>query len=161
MPREDCIDHVIMWMEGDYLVDITEELKRPSLQRDFKKNANGLQCNDQLVAWIIGQYDLEIHLQAVDFCLVSTMSTQGNSLVFRIALNNCPLYKLKWDNCLNFAEIEGSLMVTRVTINMTIMVGDTENEVTYIKNTPSTWNEHRLLVHNKWWKTVYPYLWTF
>jgi len=41
-----------------------------------------------------------------------------------------------WDNCLTFGEIEGCLMVTFVTINKTVMVEDTDNEIEYIMTNP-------------------------
>jgi hypothetical protein len=41
-----------------------------------------------------------------------------------------------WDDLLTFAEIEGRLMVTFVTINKTVMLDDTDNEIEYIKTNP-------------------------
>jgi hypothetical protein len=41
-----------------------------------------------------------------------------------------------WDDCLTFAEIEGCLMVTCVTINKSVMVDDTDNQIEYIKTNP-------------------------
>jgi len=49
-----------------------DELERHPLLREFKMNANGLQYDDQLVAWITWQSDLKTYLHAIDFCLVSS-----------------------------------------------------------------------------------------
>jgi hypothetical protein len=73
-------------MEDDHPVDIAEKFKRPRVLRDFTKNPNVPQCYDQLVAWITRQYDLAIYLQAVDSCLASTTSTQGDSPLCRFEL---------------------------------------------------------------------------
>jgi hypothetical protein len=125
-------------MEDDHPVDIAEKLKRPRVLRDFTKNPNAPQCYDQLVAWITRQYDLATYLWAVDSCLASTTSTKGDSPLPRFALIDSPLDESSWDDCLNFADIEGRLMVTFVTINKTIMVDDTHNEIEYIKTNPLT-----------------------
>jgi len=123
-------------MEDDHVVDIAEKLKRPRVLRDFTKNPNAPQCYDQLVAWISQQYDLATYLRAVDSCLASTTSTQGDSSLSRFALIDSRLDKSSWDDWLTFAEIEGRLMVTFVTINKTVMVDDTDNEIEYIKTNP-------------------------
>ena len=123
-------------MEDDHPVDIAEKLKWPQVLRDFTKNPNAPQCYDQLVAWITRQYDLATYLWAIDSCLASTMSTQGDSPLSRFALIDRPLDKSSWDDCLTFAEIEGCLMVTFVTINKTVMVDDTNNEIESIKTNP-------------------------
>jgi len=134
--REDRIDLVITWMEDDHSVDDGEKLKWPRVLRDFTKNPNAPQCYDQLVAWITRQYYLAAYLQAVDSSLASTTSTQGDSPLSRLALIYSPLDELSWDDCLTFAEIEGRLMMTFVTINKTVMVDDTDNEIEYIKTNP-------------------------
>jgi len=134
--REDCIDPLIMWMDDDHPVDIMEELKRPRVLRDFPMNPNAPQWYDQLVAWITRQYNLAIYWRAVDSCLVSTTSTQGGSPWSSVSLIDSPLAESIWDDCLTFAEIEGHLMVTFVTINKTAMVDDTDNEIEFIKTNP-------------------------
>jgi len=134
--REDRIDLFIMWMEDDHTVDIAEMLNRPRVVRDFTKNPNAPQCYDQLVAWITRQYELATYLRAVDSCLASTSSTQGDSRLSRVALIDSPLDESSSDDCLTFAEIERRLMVTIVTINKTVMVDDTDNEIEYIKTNP-------------------------
>jgi len=134
--REDRIDLFITWMEDDHRVDIAEKLKMPRVLTDFTKNPNAPQCYDQLVVWITRQYDLATYLRAVDSCLASTTSTQGDSPLSRFALIDSPLDESSWDDCLTFAEIEGRLMVTFVTINKTVMVDDTDNEIEYIKTNP-------------------------
>jgi len=123
-------------MEDDHTVDIAEKLKKPWVLRDFTKNPNAPQCYDQLVAWITRQYELVTYLRAVDSCLASTMSTQGDSPLSRFALIDSPLDESSWDDCLTFTEIEGHLMVTFVTFHNTITVDDTDNEIKYIKNNP-------------------------
>jgi len=123
-------------MEDDHPVDIAEKLKSPRVMSDFTKNPNAPQCYDQLVAWITWQYDLATYLRAVDSCLASTTSTQGDSPLSRFALIASPLDESSWEDCLTFAEIEGRLMVTFVTINKTVMVDDTDNEIEYIKTNP-------------------------
>ena len=123
-------------MEDDHPVDIAEMLKRPRVLRDFTKNPNAPQCYDLLVAWITRQYDLATYLRAVDSCLASTTSTKGDSPLSRFALIDSPLDESSWDDCLTFAEIEGRLMLTFVTINKTVMVDDTDNEIEYIKTNP-------------------------
>jgi hypothetical protein len=125
-----------MWMEDDHPVDIAEQLKRPPVLRDFTTNPNAPQCYDQLVAGITRQYDLATYLPAVDSCLASIMSTQGDSPLSRFALINSPLDESSWDDCPTITEIEGRLMVTFVTINKTVMVDDTNNEIEYIKTNP-------------------------
>jgi hypothetical protein len=92
--REDCIDLVITWIADDHPVDIVEKLKRPRVLRDFTKNPNAPQCNDQLVAWMTRQYDLATYLWAVDSGLASTMSTQGDSPLSRFALIDISLDEL-------------------------------------------------------------------
>jgi len=134
--REAHIDLFITWMEDDHPVDIAEKLKRPRVLRDFTKNLNAPQGYDQHVAWITRQYDLATFLQPVDSCLASTTSTQGDSPLSRFALIDSPLDESSWDDCLTFAEFEGRLMVTFVTINKTVMVDDTDNEIEYIKTIP-------------------------
>jgi len=123
-------------MEDDYQVDIAEKSKRPLVLRDFTKNPNSPQCYDQLIAWITPQYDLATYLQAVDSCLVSTTSTQGDSPLSRLALIDSPLDESSWDDCLTFAETVGCLMVTFVTMNKTVMVDDTDNDIKYINTNP-------------------------
>lgn len=39
-----------------------------------------------------------------------------------------------WDDCLTFAEIKGRLMATFFSINKTVMVDNTKNEIEYFKN---------------------------
>ena len=134
--REDRIDLFLAWMDDVCPVDITEELKSPRVLRDFPKNLNAPQCYDQLVTWISWQYDLATYLRAVDSCLASTTSTQGDSPLSRFALIDSPLDELSWDNSLTFAEIELRLMMTFVTINKTVMVDDNDNEMEYIKTKP-------------------------
>jgi len=123
-------------MEDDHLVDIAEQLIRLTVLRDFTKNPNALQCYHQLIACITRQYDLATYLRAVDSCLVTTTSTQVDSPLSRFALIDCPWDKSSSDNCLTFAEIEGRHMVPFVTINKTVMVDDTDNEMEYIKTNP-------------------------
>jgi len=123
-------------MEDDHPVDIVEILKRPGGLRDFTKNHNAPQCYDQLVAWITGQDDLATYLRAVDSCLASTMSIQGDSALSRFALIDSPMDESSWDHCLTFADIEGRWMVTFVTINKTVMVHDTANDYAYIRSNP-------------------------
>jgi len=123
-------------MEDDPPVDIVEKLKRTRVLRDFTKHPNAPQRYDQLVAWITRQYDLATYFRAVDSCLVNTTSTKGGSPLSRFALIDSPLYESSWDDCLTFAEIEGGLMVTFVTINKTVMVDDNDNEIEYIKTNP-------------------------
>jgi len=125
-------------MEDDHLVDIAEELKWAEASRDFKKNSNVSQCNYQLVAWITPQYDLATYLRAIGSCLASTISTQGDSTLSRFALIESPLDESSLDNCLSFAEIEGPLMVSYVTISKAVMVDETDNEIKYIKTNPLT-----------------------
>jgi len=120
----------------DHPVDIAEKLERPQVLRDFTKNPNAPQCYDQHVAWITWQYDLATYLWAVDSCLASTTSTQGDSPLSRFALIDSPSEESSWDDCLTFAEIEGRLMVTFVTINKTVMVDDTDNEIEYQDQPP-------------------------
>jgi hypothetical protein len=134
--REDRIDLFITWVENDHPVDIAEKLRRPRVLRDFTKNPNAPQCYDQLVAWITRQYELATYLRAVDSCLASTMSIQGDSPLSRFALIDSPLDESSCDDCLTLAEIEGRLMVTFITINKTVMVDDTNNEIEYIKTNP-------------------------
>jgi len=121
-------------MDDDNPVDIVEEFMRPWLLRDFTKNTTAPQGYDQLVAWITWQYDLATNLWAVDSSLASTMSTQGDSPLSRCALIDSPLDESSWDDCRSFAKIEGCLIVTFVTINNTVMLDDTDNEMEYIKN---------------------------
>jgi hypothetical protein len=134
--REDCIDPFVMWMEDNHPVDIAEKLKRPPVQTDFSKTSNAPKRYDQLVAWITWQYDLATYWRAVDSCLASTTSTQGDSPLSRLALSDSPLDELSWDDYRTFAEIKGCLMVTFVTINKTVMVDDTDNKIKYIKTNP-------------------------
>ena len=92
--REDCIILFVMWMEDDDPVDSAEKLKRCQVLRDFRKNPNVPQCYEKHVAWITWQYELAIYLRAVDSCLVSTKSGQGDSPLYRIALSASRLYKV-------------------------------------------------------------------
>jgi len=78
-------------MQDDHPVDIAEKLKRPRILRDFTKNPNAPQCNDQLVGSMTQQYDLATYLRAVDSCVASTTSTQGDSPLSRFALIESPL----------------------------------------------------------------------
>ena len=123
-------------MEDDHLVDIAEKLTRPRVLRDFTIHPNVPQCYDRLVAWITRQYDPATYSLAVDSCLSSTTSTQGDSPLPRFALIDSPLDEWSWDNCLTFGEIEGCLMVTFLTINKMVMVEDTDNEIEYIMTNP-------------------------
>jgi len=134
--REDSIDRFIAWMEDDHPVDTPEKLKKPQVLRGFTKNPNAPQCYDQLVAWITRQLDQATYLRAVDSCLASTTSTQGDGPLSRCALIDSPLNESSWDDCLIFAGIEGHLMVTFVTINKTVMVDDSDNEIEYMKTNP-------------------------
>jgi len=68
--------------------------------------------------------------------LASTTSTQGDSPLSRFALIDSPLDESGWDDCLTFAEIEGHPTLTFITINKTVMVDDTNNEIEYIKTIP-------------------------
>jgi len=120
-------------MEDDHPVDVMEELQSPRVLRDFTKNPNSPQCDDQLVAWSTPQYDPATYLRAVDSCLASTTSTQGDRPLSRFALIESPLNELSWHDCLSFAEIEGCVMRTSVTINDTVMVDATDNDIEYIK----------------------------
>jgi len=83
-----------------------------------------------------GYNDLATYLRAVDSCLANSTSTQGDSPLSRFALIDSPLDESSWDDCLTFTEIEGRLIVTFVTINKTVMVDDTDNEIEYIKTNP-------------------------
>ena len=123
-------------MEHKHLVDIAEKLKRPRVLRDFIQNPNTPQCYDEPVAWITRQYDLATYLRAVESYLASIKSTQGDSPLSRFALINSPLDESSWNGCLTFAEIEGRLMMTFVTINKTVMVDNTDKEMQYIKTNP-------------------------
>jgi len=123
-------------MEDDHLVGIVEELIWPQVPRDVTKNPNAPQCYDQHVSWITWQYDLATYLWVVDSCLASTTSTQGDISLSCFALIDSPLDKLSCDKCLTFTEIEGHLMVKFITINKKHMVGDTDNEIEYIKTNP-------------------------
>jgi hypothetical protein len=73
---------------------------------------------------------------AVYSCLASTTSTKGDSPLSRFALIDSPLDESSWDDCPTFAEIEGRLMVTFITINKSVMVDDTDSEIEYIKTNP-------------------------
>jgi hypothetical protein len=141
--REDHIDLFITWMKDDHPVDIAEKLKRPRVLTDFTKNPNVPLCYDQLVAWIIRQYELATYLRAVDFCLASTTSIQSNSPLSRFALIDSPLDESGWDDCLTLAQIEGCQIVTFVTIIKTVMVDNTDNEIEYIETNPL--NQQRTL----------------
>jgi hypothetical protein len=81
--RENRIDSCITCMEDDHPVNIAEKLKRPRVLTDFTKYPNAPQCYDKLVAWITRQYDLATYFRAVDSCLASTISTQGDSPLSR------------------------------------------------------------------------------
>jgi hypothetical protein len=65
---------------------------------DFTKKSNVLQCYDQHVVWITRQYDLATNLRAVVCCLLSTTSTQGDSLLPQFALIDSPLDESSGDN---------------------------------------------------------------
>jgi len=75
-------------------------------------------------------------MRAVDFSLVSTMSTQGVSLLSKVALIQSPLEESSWDDWLMFAEIDVGLMVKSFTTNTIVVVDDTNNEIEYIKMNP-------------------------
>jgi len=124
-------------MEDDRPVDIAETLKPPRVLQDFTKNPDAPLYYDQLVAWSTWRYDLATYLQVVDSCLVITTSTQGDDPLSRFTLIDRPLDELSWDDCLTFTEIEGRLMVTFVTINKTIRVNNTNNQIECIKTNPS------------------------
>jgi hypothetical protein len=143
--REDRVDHFIKWMDDDHRVDIVEKLKTPRVLRDFTKNPIAPQSYKLLVARITWHYDLGTYMRAVDSCLASTTSTQGDSPLSRIALIASPLDESSWNDCLIFTEIAGCPMVTMVYINQMVIVDDTDNEIKYIICNPSTWNEHRPL----------------
>jgi len=123
-------------MEDDHPVDIVEKLKRPRVLRDFTKNPNAHQCYNQLVGWITRQYELATFLRAVDSCLASTTSTRGDSPLSIFAQIESPLDEWSWEDSLTIAKIEGRLMVTFITINKTVMVDDSDNEIEYIKTNP-------------------------
>ena len=123
-------------MEDDHPVDSAEQFKTPSVLREFTKNPNALQCYDQLVAWITRRYELATYLRAVGSCLASTKSTLGESPLSRFALIDSPLDELSRHDCLTFATIESRLLVTLVTINKTVIVDDTNNEINYIWTNP-------------------------
>ena len=135
-PEKTVLIVLITWIEDDHPVDIEEMLKRPRVLRDFTKNPSAPHCYDQLVAWITWRYDLATYLRAVDSCLASTTSTQGDSPLSRFALIDSPLGESSWDDCLTLAEIEGRLIVTFFTMNKTVMVDDRDNEIEYIKTDP-------------------------
>jgi len=126
---EDRIDLLIQRMKDDHPVDIAEKLTIPWALRDLTKDPNVPQCYRQLVAWITWQNELATYLRVVDSCLASISSTDGNSPLPRFALIDSPLDELSWDNCMTFAKIEGHLMVTLITMNKTVMVDDTDNEI--------------------------------
>jgi len=114
------------------VVNITEKLKRHQVLKDFTRNPNAPQCYDQLVVKITWKYKLATYFSAVDHYLASTISTQGDPPVYRFALIASPMGELSRDDCLIFVNIEGRLVVTFVTINETLMVGDSEIEIEYI-----------------------------
>jgi hypothetical protein len=97
-------------MEDNCVVDTVEKFKWSRVLTKLIKNPDGPQGNDQLVACPAQQYDLATYLWAVDSCLASTMSTQGDHPLSRCALIDSPLDKSSWDHCLTFSEIEGCLM---------------------------------------------------
>jgi hypothetical protein len=103
---EDSIDFFITWVEDNHPVDKVEKLKRPRVLRDFTKNSNAPLCCDKLVAWNTQQYDLATYLWAVDSCLASTMSTQGESPLSSFGLIDSLLDESTWDDCPTFAEVE-------------------------------------------------------
>ena len=85
---------------------------------------------------ITERYDLATHLRAVDSCLASTASTQGNSPLSRFELINSPLDELSWDDYLTIAEIEGRLMVKFGAINKMVIMDESNNEIEFIKTNP-------------------------
>jgi hypothetical protein len=130
--REDCIDPFIMWMEHDHPEDIAQKSTRPRVLRNFTMNPIAPQCYDQLVPWITWQYELATYLRAVDSCFASTTSMQGDGPLYRYAVIDSPSDESSCDDCLTFAEIEGRLMVTFITINTTVKVDNSDNENEYI-----------------------------
>jgi hypothetical protein len=61
---------------------------------------------------------------------------QGDGPLYRYEVIDSPLDESSWDDCLTFAEIEGRLMVTFITINTTVKVDKTDNKNEYIKTNP-------------------------
>jgi hypothetical protein len=58
------------------------------------------------------------------------------TVLFRYALIDSSFDESTWDDCLTFSEFQGCVMVAFVTINKTVMVDDTDNEMEYIKANP-------------------------
>jgi len=114
------------------VVNMTEKLKRHQVLKDFTRNPNAPQCYDQLVVKITRKYKPATYFSAVDYHLASTTSTQGDRPVYRFALIDSPSDKLSRDDCLMFVNIVRRVVVTFITINETLMVGDSEIEIEYI-----------------------------
>lgn len=123
-------------MEDDHLVDIAEDLIRPRVLRDFTEYPYMPLSYDQHVPWNTWQYDLGTYLWAVDSCMASTTPTQCDGLLFRFALIDSQSDASSWLCYLTFTEIEGELMATFITIDMMVMMHDTDNEIEYIKTKP-------------------------
>jgi len=64
------------------------------------------------------------------------MSTEGNGVLIRLAPIDSPLDESSWDDWLTFTEIETCLIVTFITINKTVIVDNTDNQIEYIKINP-------------------------
>jgi hypothetical protein len=118
--------------KDDHLVDIEAKLKNPRVLREFRMNPNTLQSYHQRVTWITRQYDLATYRRAVDSYFANTTLTKGDCPLSRFGLIESPLDEMSWDDCLMFADIEGHLMVTFVTINKTVMVDDVDSKPSVI-----------------------------
>jgi len=123
-------------MKDDHPVDIAEKLEMPRPLRDFTQNPNAPQCYNQHVACMTRQYELATYLRAVDSCLASTTSTQGDSPLSRLAQIDSPMDESSWDDCLTFADFEGRQMVTFICVNKMVIVDHTDNENKYIMTNP-------------------------
>ena len=85
-------------------------------------------------------------MHAVESCLSSTTSTQGDSTLFWVVLIDSPVFKfamiaspldeLSHDNHMTVTEITGHPIVTFIIINKSITVDDTDNEIEYINTNP-------------------------
>jgi len=125
-------------MADDHPGDIVDKLKRSGVLRQFTKNRISPQCYDQVVAWITRQYELAAYLRAVEFCLASTKSIQGDNPLSRFVLIDSQLDESSRGDCLTVTTIVCPLGVTLFTINTTVIGDEIDNELEYIKTKPLT-----------------------
>jgi len=130
------INYCIPWMNEEHPVDVMKEWNKPQIRRNFTPHPNPHLGYNHLVTWITLPYNPTPYLHTVDFCLVSTMSTHGDSPLFRFALIDSRLNLLSSDNNMTFTGNTGCQRVTFNINQTTAMVEDTDNKLKYININP-------------------------